>query len=131
MTKLDKQISDKGFQIRQVERVDWIDVSFEKPITFVEYVYPNQQTLYSDNVAHTMDMTSFVQIILSDESTGRFSLRVFYEAQSNAAFGGGREYGTIVRWINAEDLEIFVRKAKELQRQYTRKTRIHRIFGRG
>ncbi len=137
MSKIDKQIEKLGYSVYQIDRADVkLASDLNTPITFLEYVRKSSENYYARTEKELMSVTvtdyNYVEIFCTNLESGRFSIRVSYETDNKpSALGGDREYGTSVRSMPVEELDIFLKKARQLQRKLKRHQRLLKIFKRG
>ena len=128
MSKIDKIISQRGYAIRRVEYMDWLDRSVKNPVTFIEYIKDIDKFMNDSS----LDGYIIAQVVINDLITGDYAVRVLYETEERpGALGGGREYGTVIYAMPTDDLVLLCKKGEQLKRALKFKTVLHNIFGRG
>lgn len=131
MANVDKLIEEKGYKVARTEYFDgWLDGAFKRPIIFIEYIKDTRETFWADNDPVELGAKIIVDIVIDHIDIPEYRIRVNYEGY-HPSLGGGREYGTIISSCPSSDMQLFVKKTKQLSRQYKRLTRIHKLFGRG
>lgn len=145
-SRIDKKLEQIGYAQRYERRKD-VSTAGKMPIIFLEYYLKDSVTFWSDTDKASTAISRLVSLYCIDFETGEFGIKAEYEQEEDAfddesydvydnkltisALGGGRSYGYILRTLPASDLDLFVKKAKELKRAYMWKHRLARIFGRG
>ena len=134
MSKIDEKLEELGYKVtRTLRKQDNNKPDRKTEIVFLEYRSDISEVLWSDNNRANLDGTTIVQLFCYDLTKGYFAMRSDYEKNvedGSTAYGGDREYGTILRGIPEHELRVFTKKMRQLKRQYRCLRAFNKIFRR-